>query len=672
MPPCPLAVSSRHDVFAKRFFPNRVQRLPEPYGYPGMLPPGPDTPYSDVLHQACQKGLLGESALQNITTWLTAEPLAAYRPILLDHIRQQQWATLQDVFWTSIPFGTAGRRGRMYPIGTNAINERTIGETIQALATHVREVWQGDHPPACAIAYDTRHQSDSLARLCAEIMVAHAFHVYFFEGFRATPLLATTVRHKQCACGIMVSASHNPPTDNAAKVFWSNGGQLREPHDAEVTRRMESVGVLKRVPFAEGVSRGQIEYASAEMDAVYRRAVVACGFATRPVSADSLAPAASGEKQLSPSGEAGGRLVPPPRDLKTIYSPLHGVGQTSVVPVLREDGFEDIEVFAPHATPDGCFPNVPDHIANPENPAVFDAIVERAIAVGADLIIASDPDADRLGCSAPLSYASQQWRPLNGNQLATLLTEYVLRQRQRSGDLSSRHYVVKTLVTSDMMARVADSYGIQTHGDCFTGFKWIGSKIDELGDEYFVLGAEEAHGYLIGTHCRDKDGAVAAMLLAEMADEAKQGGKTLHDEMNHLYRKHGLHLERTIANVMPGADGMQTMQDIMRRLRSDPPKSFGGMRQTLCRDYLAGTCTQEDGTTRALPGPRGNVLIFESEIPGNRIAVRPSGTEPKIKFYLFTRLPPDQSRDLDTARTQLTGRLDAMQSDILAAASGNP
>ncbi len=591
----------------------------------------------EILDQALGNGHLTTSAATNIRRWLENPAYRIYQPKLAAQLREERWEVLEDVFWTSIPFGTAGRRGRMYPIGCNAINERTIGETVQALAEYVNEVSDGPRPSKCAIAYDTRHRSEEFARLAAEIMVAAGLEVEFFEDYRSTPLLATTVRYKQCACGIMISASHNPPSDNAAKVFWSTGGQLKPPHDEEVTRRLEHVGELIRVDFETALDQGKIRYVAEEMDTVYRDAVLAEGFDRNQ-----------------------GR-----RDLKIAYSPLHGVGLTSVVPVLVADGFEHVDVYPEHAEANGCFPNVPDNIANPENAAVFDEIIDYAKERQLDLIIASDPDADRLGCAAPVRMAAPHWKTLNGNQIAVLLTEYVLRKRAEQGTLTPQHYIVKTIVTTQMMRAVANHYGITTHGECLTGFKWIGGLVDQLGPEHFLLGAEEAHGYLIGTHLRDKDGAVAAMLLAEMAAEAKSQGQTLHDQMHGLYRRHGLYLERTVASRMPGADGMKAMQQMMKSLRDDPPRQIGGLKIVRQRDYLTGRCVELDsGDVQPLNGPQGNLLMFESEVAGNDVAVRPSGTEPKIKFYLFSRLAPEQSQDLESARVQLTERLDQMQSSL--------
>ena len=305
-------------------------------------------------------------AVKNIRTWLTAPYLAEYAPAVAEHIAAAKWRELDDVFWTTIPFGTGGRRGRMYPIGTNAINDRTIGESAQGLADYVREV-VGKKPLACAIAYDTRHRSREFAELCAEIMAAAGFKVWFLDGYRSTPEASFTVRYKNCDCGIMITASHNPPSDNALKVYWSTGGQLLPPHDTNVIERVYRVKDIVRIPFAQGLASGQIEYCQEDVDAKFVAAVM---------------------RQSTPG----------PRDLKIIYSPLHGVGASAVCPVLNAAGFEDVELFGPHASPDPDFTNIPNHIANPENPAVFDSIIARGNEIGADLVLATDPDCDRLGC----------------------------------------------------------------------------------------------------------------------------------------------------------------------------------------------------------------------------------------------------------------------------------
>jgi len=599
----------------------------------------------ESLEKAKTAELISAQSAANIRLWLAKPQYAEYAPLVLEHIASAKWAQLEDAFWTTIPFGTAGRRGRMYSIGTNAINDRTIGESAQGLADYVKlqvgsEQWAVGSELRCAIAYDTRHRSRHFAELCAEIMVAAEFDVLMFDGFRATPELSFTVRERGCACGIMISASHNPPADNAIKVFWSTSGQLKEPHDRGVIACVERVTQIRRTPFADAVAAGRVRYCQDEMDGRYQAAVL------RQASAG-------------------------PRDLKILYSPLHGVGLTSVLPVLRADGFTQIEIYPLHAAPDGDFPNVPGNIANPENRGVFDALIDYARGSGADIVIASDPDADRIGCAAPLTNGEgAEWSTLTGNQIGAVLADMLLRRLQASGQLTPEHYVIKTLVTSDMACRIADHFGIRPVGDVLTGFKWIGSKIDEIGAQKFMFGFEEAHGYLAGTYARDKDAAVAAMLLAELAAECKSQGSTLHEQLDQLFLKYGCHLERTISHTLPGADGLAKMQHTMQRLRTRPPAELGGMKIAVIRDYLARQATTLDGNiVSPITGvPASDLLIFDLDPTGNRAAVRPSGTEPKLKFYLFAYDPPS-STDLPETKQRLNERLNRLEGDLLAAAN---
>ena len=287
------------------------------------------------------------SAAENIRVWLTEPRYAAYQNEVIEHVRSGKWDVLDDVFWTIIPFGTGGRRGRMYPIGSNAINERTIGESARGLAEYVAAHAENRQNLSCAIAFDTRHNSIEFSRLCAEIMVAAGFKVYYLDEHRSTPELSFLVRLKDCSCGIMVTASHNPPSDNAVKCYWSTGGQLLPPHDQGVIDCVMNVGDIPRTNFEEAVAKGLIELCGSEVDEAFVRSV--------------------SEQRFDG-----------PRDLRLIYSPLHGVGTTAVVPTLAADGFTQLEVYGPHAAPDGDFTNVPDHVSNPENRKVFDAIIQHA------------------------------------------------------------------------------------------------------------------------------------------------------------------------------------------------------------------------------------------------------------------------------------------------------
>ncbi|MDP6442255.1 MAG: phospho-sugar mutase [Pirellulaceae bacterium] len=576
---------------------------------------------------------LTAAAADNVRTWLTEDRYAEYRDEVLAHIDAGQWQALDDAFWTVIPFGTGGRRGRMYPIGCNAINDRTIGESAQGLAEYVKS--QVDSSELrCAIAYDTRHNSRKFAELCAEVMVAAGFEVVLLDEHRSTPELSYLVRRKHCSCGIMVTASHNPPSDNAVKVYWSTGAQVLPPHDEKIIEGVMNVQEILRVPFQEAVASGKVQMVTEETDAAYLSVVV-------------------------------GERFDGPRDLRVLFSPLHGVGATSVEPVLREDGF-DVAVFPGHAEPSGDFPNVPDNVSNPENPAVFDAIVEYAVSEGYELALATDPDADRMGCAAPLTWKTgSPWRTLTGNQLGALLADFVIEQR---GSLTPDHYVVTTLVTTGMIRRIATSYGITTYDNLLVGFKWICGQMDDAGPDRFLFGTEESHGYLTGQYARDKDGAVACMLISEMAAKLKAEGLTLHEKLDSLYWQHGCHVERLLNVKMAGSEGMSRMQALMDGFRTEPPTEIGGAPIARMRDYANGRTTIAGGATEPLDGPRGNLIIFDLAETGNSVAVRPSGTEPKVKFYMFGYTPAEQLADLDDARAELNQRLDQMEEQLKALA----
>lgn len=589
----------------------------------------------DSAEMACTAGLISAGALENLRKWLTESRYASYRESITRHIQEEKWKKLDDVFWTVIPFGTGGRRGRMYEFGSNAINDRTIGESAQGLADYVVEQLGGKKDLACAIAYDTRHRSREFAELCAGVMVAAGFHVYLLDDYRSTPLLSFTVRRKGCDCGIMVTASHNPPSDNAVKVYWSTGGQILPPHDAAIIDRVMSCQEINVTPFDEAVAAGKVTIVTAEMDSDYLEAAVQHGFQG-------------------------------PRDVKLLFTPLHGVGTSLVLPLLHRDGFTDVEVYGPHAEPSPDFPNVPGHVSNPENTVVFEAPIEHARNEKFDLILATDPDADRLGVAAPKTLdPSLSWGTFNGNQIGAMLADFVLRKRSEAGTLSPDHYVVKTLVTSELLRRVAEQYGVRCFGDLLVGFKYIAEVVDREGPERFVFGAEESHGYLVGQHCRDKDAGVACMLMSQLAAELKDRGQSVHDYLAELYRRHGYHREFLINVMMEGSEGMSAMQRLMKAFRETPPKSLAGIPVIEVRDYLSGkTRTVDTGVERPLQGPTGNLVILDLAEEGNYVAVRPSGTEPKVKFYVFTRLSPAASADLLAAEQTLVDRTQSLERDV--------
>jgi len=584
--------------------------------------------------EATAAGQLTSSAAENIQQWLDEPRYADFQQSLAEHIQQGQWQQLDDVFWTVIPFGTGGRRGRMYPIGSNAINDRTIGESAAGLAEYVKQQAADGAELSCAIGFDTRHRSRHFAELCAGIMVAQGFTVYILDQPRPTPELSFLVRQRSCDCGIMVTASHNPPSDNAVKVYWSSGGQIVPPHDQLIIQQVADVQLIETVDYQQAVSAGQVIPCTEEIDGEYLVAL----------------------SRLS---------MPAGNDLKILYSPLHGVGASAVPPLLSQQGFDELELYPDHAQPDGDFPNVPDHVANPENAAVFDKPIEYARQHAMDIVLATDPDCDRMGCAAPLTLdTSGPWQVFNGNQLSALLADFVLEHHQHAGTLSDEDYVVTTLVTTGMVRRIAESYGVQTRDQLLVGFKWICSAIDQYGPQHFLYGTEESHGFLTGTHVRDKDGPNACLAISQLAAKAKAAGQSLVEKLDSLYWQHGLHDERLWTIRMEGSQGMQRMQELMSQFRQQPPSQLGGQQVVAIRDYLQQIRREADGSQQSLAGPHGNLLIMELEETGNLVAVRPSGTEPKIKFYGFAYRPAEQLSDLPRDLAELHARMDQVEKEM--------
>lgn len=590
------------------------------------------------LAAAQKEGKLTGPAVRNIEGWLQEPRYAEYAQAVADHIAGGKWKELDDAFWTVIPFGTGGRRGKMYPIGCNAINDRTIGESAQGLAEYVLEQKLPAAQLTAAIAYDTRHNSRHFAELCASILVASGFKVFMLDDYRSTPELSFLVRFKNCVCGIMVTASHNPPSDNAVKVYWKGGVQVVPPHDKGIISKVMSVQDIKKVDFKQAVVEGKVVFCTEETDGAFQQAVLQQRF-------------------------------PGPRDIKILYTPLHGVGESCVCPVLTADGFKDVEVYGPNREPNGDFPNVPGHVSNPENVPVFDKPIERAKEIAADIVLATDPDCDRMGCAAPVTKDKQkEWKTFNGNQLGAILCDFVLEQKKKGGGLTKDQYIVSTLVTTQMLKRIADSYGVTTYNNLHVGFKWICSQIDAAGPDKFLFGTEESHGFLVGTHVRDKDGAIACMLMSELAATVKAAGKTLHEKMDSLYWQHGYHGDRVLNQVMPGSAGMAKMKALMTLLRRFPPATIGGIPVAQVRDYLELTTTPTGKPSVKLEAPASDMIILDLKEEGNYIAVRPSGTEPKVKFYMFTYTPAEQLHNLETTKQEMEQRMDAFEKDLKALA----
>lgn len=544
---------------------------------------------------------LSEASVANITKWLTEPIYAEYKAELEEMIRTEQWQQLEDAFFKVIEFGTGGRRGTTGP-GSNRINKVTVGESAQALCAYAASFDPAATEKGIVIAYDTRLSSPELSRFTAQVCAGNGFKTYLFDSFRSTPELSFAVRELGCAAGIVITASHNPPADNGFKAYWSDGSQLVAPHDKGVLKLAEEISEIHAVEFDTAVEQGKISIIGKTVDDAYVAAAAA-----------------------EAVGEA--------REVKIVYSPLHGAGQTNVLPVLAAAGFSGISCVEAQMVPDGNFPTIENNKPNPEEKIANDRAVAQLMGETADIAITNDPDADRIGV-----VVRQGDEPiyLSGNQSAVLAAEYALRKLQEKGELTPKHYIAKTIVTTDMLAAVAEHFNVTCYGNMLIGFKYIGELIrnKENTDERFVIGGEESYGLLKGTYARDKDGAAGALPLAEYAAELKQQGKTLYDRLLELYKQYGLYIERLDNVICPGADGFAVMQRVMADLRQNPPTHIDGIEVTAISDYA--TLERRDlqnGTTETIDCLAGNVVVLELGDPRCRVTIRPSGTEPKLKLY---------------------------------------
>ncbi|WP_373653742.1 phospho-sugar mutase [Schlesneria sp. DSM 10557] len=576
-----------------------------------------------VVKAAVQSEKLTSATGQNLDRWLTESYYSEYRSQLLELVEREAFDVLNNLFWERIPFGTGGRRGPMSEFGSATINARTIAESANGLAVYVKKSARpegqgapGDVPLRAVIARDTRHRSTEFARLTASILAAHGIQVYFFPEPRATPELSFAVRHLKCDTGVMISASHNPPADNGFKAYWSTGGQVLPPHDKGIINCVDATEEIPSIDFDTAVKEGKIVILSPQsgldVDRDYINAVCAL----------SLSQA---------------------RQIRILYSPMHGVGESSIYRSLIQAGFTNIELYEPQRAQDGSFPNVPDHLPNPERSQALQPAIDYAKQHGHALVMASDPDADRLAVA--VRTAGDQFVCLTGNQLGALLADFVLSKRAANGTLSPKHYLVETLVTTPMLATIGESYGVRVFRDLLVGFKHIAATIDENGPAEFVFAAEESVGYLAGEYCRDKDACVAALFGAELASELEAAGKTLVERLDELYQKHGYFHETQFVQVCPGAEGSDQIARMMQALREQTPATLGQLEFQSVRDYKRHVIKSLPANTllSELPQPSGDLLILEGKLGHCQVSLagRPSGTEPKIKFYLFANTPAD-------------------------------
>lgn len=520
---------------------------------------------------------------------------------------------IEDRFYRQLSFGTGGLRG-IIGAGTNRMNIYTVGKATQGLANFINS--QVDNG-SVVIAYDSRRMSLEFAKASSLILAANGIKAYLFEGLRPTPELSFAVRELRATAGIVITASHNPPQYNGYKVYWSDGGQIVPPYDKLIideVNKIDDFASIKKLSESEAKDRGLLAIIGKEIDDKYIAAV----------------------KKTILNNEAIKKVS---KDLKIVYTPLNGTGLMPVTRVLKELGFNNVWVVKEQSAPDGNFPTL--KYPNPEDPDAFKLALELAEKVDADIVLATDPDADRLGVYAKDSNGS--YVSFTGNMSGLLIAEYELSQRKEKGLLPKNGALVTTIVSSDMAFEIGREYGIEVK-EVLTGFKYIGEQIklfEETHSNQFLFGFEESYGCLVGTHARDKDAVVAVAKLCEAAAYYKIKSLTLCEQMENIYKKYGYFAEDLKSITLAGVDGAKKIAQIVEKLRKNPPKNLGGRKVIALRDYQKGIRKEfNSGKEEVISLPKSNVLYFELE--NGWCCVRPSGTEPKIKFYFGVKSISDE------------------------------
>ena len=536
---------------------------------------------------------------------------------------------LTESFYKELEFGTGGLRGIM-GVGSNRINIYTIGMATQGLANYLKNSFEGEI--SVAIAHDSRNNSPLFARKTAEVFAANGIKAYLFNELRPTPQLSFAIRHYGCKSGVVITASHNPKEYNGYKAYWEDGGQLVAPHDKNVISEVQKIAGPQDVKW--NADEALIEMVGDEIDAAY----------------------IAGLKSLCLSPEA----VKNQSDLNIVFTSLHGTGGTMVPRTLKELGFTNVSTVAEQDKPDGNFPTVVS--PNPEEAAALKMALDKAEAVGADLVMGTDPDADRVGIA--VRNTKGELELLNGNMTGSLLVYYLIKRWKELGRLNGKQFTAKTIVTSALIKKISESKDVPCY-DVLTGFKYIAELILKLeGKEQFIGGGEESYGYLSGDLVRDKDAVLSCVLIAEMCAWAKEQGKSLYDVLQDIHMEFGFYLEDLISITKKGMTGAEEIAAMMENLRSNPPKTLAGSNVLTLRDYKLGKVTNLADRAQTETGlPASNVLQFETA-DGTVVTARPSGTEPKIKFYFSVNAELNNKAEYDSVRTALKGKITTIQSDL--------
>lgn len=560
--------------------------------------------------------------------WLNSNIDSSDKEELKELLKNEE--ALTEAFYKDLEFGTGGLRGIM-GLGSNRMNKYTIGMATQGLANYLIKAFKNEQVKV-AIAFDSRNNSQSFAKIVANVFSANGIKVYLFESLRPTPELSFTIKHLECHSGVVLTASHNPKEYNGYKAYWNDGAQLISPHDKNVIDEVKAIASIDDVKFEPNESL--IEIIGEEIDQLYLEKIKALSISPEAISAQ--------------------------KDIDIIYSSIHGTGYKLIPRCLSELGFENVHLLASQAEPDGNFPTV--EYPNPEEKEALNLAINKAKELNAELIMATDPDADRVGIA--IKDNNDDYILLNGNQTGSLLTYYVLDRWSQLNKFKGNECVIKTIVTTGLIQDIASHYDVKCY-DTLTGFKYIAALIRELeGKEQFIIGGEESYGYMVGDFVRDKDAVASCVMIAEMCAYAKNEGKSLYDYLVEMYVKFGFYKEKLISITKKGMKGEQEIAAMMERLRTNPPSHFAGSEVEQVLDYQSGKkYFVKNDNTEMMDYPKSNVLQFITS-DGYKISARPSGTEPKIKFYLSVNTALSSIDKFDSTSLQLDGLLTNLENDL--------
>ena len=535
---------------------------------------------------------------------------------------------LQESFYKNLEFGTGGMRGIM-GVGTNRINKYTLGKSTQGLSEYMHKVFHSERPKA-VIAYDCRHNSQSLAQVVANVFSANGIEVYLFEDLRTTPELSFAVNHLNCHCGIVLTASHNPPEYNGYKVYWQDGGQLVPPHDKAV---IEQIDNLDYEDIRFNANPDLIHMIGKSVDDAFIDAAVANGSAGATQDA---------------------------KDNTTIvFTSLHGTSITAIPETLKRAGYKNVHIVDEQRVPDGDFPTVKS--PNPEEPAALKMALELADKVNADIVIGTDPDSDRLGVAVRNN--KNELQLLNGNQTMLLMTDFLLKQWKAEDKIKGKEFIATTIVSTPMLSNLAAEYKVENK-IVLTGFKWIAKLIKDHPELNFIGGGEESFGYMVGDFVRDKDAVTSTLLAVEIVAQAKASGSSAYQALIELYVKHGFYKEHLVSLTKKGITGAEEIKQMMADARSTPPNVINGSKVVKIDDYQLSTSKNKTtGATTPIDIPKSNVLVYTTE-DGSRTALRPSGTEPKIKYYMSVNSPLASASEFKNVEAALDGKIAGIMEDF--------